>query len=63
MGDADRLNNLRFAYHTLHNEVCSALRRMVGDPPQLNTVRDCALALAAAAEQVHLHVTFIVLNL
>jgi hypothetical protein len=62
MGDADQLNNLCFAYHTLHNEVCSALRRMVGDPSQLNAVRDCALALAAAAEQVCLHFAFIVLR-
>ncbi|KAJ6525013.1 hypothetical protein B0H19DRAFT_1085131 [Mycena capillaripes] len=51
MGDAERLNNLRFAYHNFHDEVCSALRRMIGNPPQLNTVRDRGLALASAAEQ------------
>ncbi|KAJ7136327.1 hypothetical protein C8R43DRAFT_894051, partial [Mycena crocata] len=51
MDDTERLNNLRAAYHTFHESVLSALRRMLGDPPQLNAVRDRGLALAAAAEQ------------
>ncbi|KAJ7752190.1 hypothetical protein DFH07DRAFT_745091, partial [Mycena maculata] len=51
MEHSDRLNNLRLAYHSFHDRVLSALRRMVGDPPQLNAVRDRGLALAAAAEQ------------
>ncbi|KAJ7727568.1 hypothetical protein B0H16DRAFT_1735047 [Mycena metata] len=45
-----RLNNLRGAYHSLNDDVLSALRVMVGDPPRLNAVRDRALALASAAE-------------
>ncbi|KAJ6623802.1 hypothetical protein B0H10DRAFT_2186892 [Mycena sp. CBHHK59/15] len=40
-----------------YNPVCSGLRRMVGDPPQLNAVRDRGLALAAAAEQTLLMVS------
>lgn len=52
MEHSAQLNNLRFAYHTFHDRVQSALHRMVGDPPQLNAVRDQGLALAAAAEQV-----------
>ncbi|KAJ6507597.1 hypothetical protein DFH09DRAFT_1315801 [Mycena vulgaris] len=51
MDDSERLNNLRFAYHTFYERVLSALRRMVGDPPQLTAVRDQGLSLAAAAEQ------------
>ncbi|KAJ7730009.1 hypothetical protein DFH07DRAFT_781776 [Mycena maculata] len=51
MEHSDRLNNLRLAYHSFHDRVLSALRRMVGDLPQLNAVRDRGLALAAAAEQ------------
>ncbi|KAJ7936291.1 hypothetical protein B0H13DRAFT_2304010 [Mycena leptocephala] len=45
-----RLNNLRDSYHSFHDNVLSALRVMVGDPPLLNAVRDRALALASAAE-------------
>ncbi|KAJ7433788.1 hypothetical protein FB451DRAFT_1064009, partial [Mycena latifolia] len=52
MDDPTRLNNLRFAFHTFHDRVLSALRRMAGDPPQLNAIRDQGLSLAAAAEQV-----------
>ncbi|KAJ7756663.1 hypothetical protein B0H16DRAFT_1826155, partial [Mycena metata] len=37
-------------YHSLNEDVLSALRVMVGDPPRLNAVRDRALALASAAE-------------
>ncbi|KAJ6627082.1 hypothetical protein B0H10DRAFT_1941283 [Mycena sp. CBHHK59/15] len=45
-----RLNNLRQAYHSLNDDVLSALHIMVGDPPRLNAVRGRALALASAAE-------------
>ncbi|KAJ7302577.1 hypothetical protein DFH08DRAFT_722877, partial [Mycena albidolilacea] len=45
-----RLNNLREAYHTLNDDVLSALHVMVGDPPRLSAVRDRALTLASAAE-------------
>ncbi|KAJ6527945.1 hypothetical protein DFH09DRAFT_935459 [Mycena vulgaris] len=51
MDDSERLNNLRFTYHTFHERVLSALRRMVGDPPQLTAVRDQGLLSVAAAEQ------------
>ncbi|KAK6981516.1 hypothetical protein R3P38DRAFT_3113511 [Favolaschia claudopus] len=50
MNTEQRLRNLRDAYHALHDDVLSALRTMVGDPPSLNAVRDRALALASAAE-------------
>ncbi|KAK6984532.1 hypothetical protein R3P38DRAFT_3292355 [Favolaschia claudopus] len=50
MNTDQQLSNLRDAYHALHNDVLSALRTMVGDPPSLNAVRDRALALASAAE-------------
>ncbi|KAJ7765717.1 hypothetical protein B0H16DRAFT_1717632 [Mycena metata] len=50
MDPDSRLNNLRGAYHSLNEDVLSALRVMVGDPPRLNAVRDRALALASAAE-------------
>ncbi|KAJ7886989.1 hypothetical protein B0H13DRAFT_2342636 [Mycena leptocephala] len=36
---------------TFHDEVCSALRRMIGNSPQLNAVRDRGLTLAAAGEE------------
>ncbi|KAJ7892490.1 hypothetical protein B0H14DRAFT_3684931 [Mycena olivaceomarginata] len=45
-----RLNNLREAYHTLNDDVLSALHVMVGDPPRLSAVRDRALTLTSAAE-------------
>ncbi|KAJ7429139.1 hypothetical protein B0H11DRAFT_2266815 [Mycena galericulata] len=51
MDDAVRLNNLRESYHKFNDDVLSALRVMVGDPPRLNAVRDRGLALASAAEQ------------
>ncbi|KAJ6605931.1 hypothetical protein B0H10DRAFT_2228794 [Mycena sp. CBHHK59/15] len=50
MDASTRLNNLRDSYHSYHDDVLSALRVMVGDPPRLNAVRDRGLALAAAAE-------------
>ncbi|KAK6996324.1 hypothetical protein R3P38DRAFT_3628974 [Favolaschia claudopus] len=50
MNTDQQLSNLRDTYHALHNDVLSALRTMVGDPPSLNAVRDRALALASAAE-------------
>ncbi|KAK6966877.1 nitrite transporter NirC [Favolaschia claudopus] len=50
MDAEQRLRNLRDTYHTFHDEVLSALRTMVGDPPSLNAIRDRALALASAAE-------------
>ncbi|KAJ7020961.1 hypothetical protein C8F04DRAFT_1274282 [Mycena alexandri] len=53
MGPDTRLNNLHGAYHSLNNDVLSALRVMVGDPPRLNTVRDWPLALASTAELNH----------
>ncbi|KAK6969559.1 nitrite transporter NirC, partial [Favolaschia claudopus] len=52
MNTEQRLRNLRDAYHALHDDVLSALRTMVGDPPSLNAVRDRALALASAAEML-----------
>ncbi|KAJ7506310.1 hypothetical protein B0H11DRAFT_2327340 [Mycena galericulata] len=36
MDDAVRLNNLRESYHKFNDDVLSALRVMVGDPPRLN---------------------------
>ncbi|KAJ7501271.1 hypothetical protein B0H11DRAFT_1713617, partial [Mycena galericulata] len=51
MDDAVRLNNLRESYHKFNDDVLSALRVMVGDPPRLNAVRDRGLALASAAAQ------------
>jgi hypothetical protein len=54
-----RLNNLRDSYHLFHDDVLSALRVMVGDPPRLNAVRDRALALASAAELVRQYGSFL----
>lgn len=46
------LNNIRSAYHVLHERVLTSLRTQIGDPIRLGHVRDQAISLTQAAEQV-----------